>query len=304
MEPEYASWRAKQAMLDRCDLGNVVILGDSRAAAGILPGRLPLLATNLAIGGGEPVEALSLLRRVLACPVRPRLVILSFDMGHFTHPDLFWERSVRFGMLSAGDIAALRTDSRDLADTALYDGRRADGTPAWLRDRLSLLRFPPDYAASLLRGGVFLRWPRNNRTLRETLAARGHYYFGTENGSDVVAYDGHMGGFRPSPVLDLYFTRMLRLLDQHGTEAAFVGMPLNQATWDAVDPANRARFAAYLAGFERGFPRFHVLPGLMPRWPDHYFGDPFCHLNPAGAERFSAGLARQLLDQAGAMRDE
>lgn len=27
MEPEYASWRAKQVMLDRCDLGDAIILG-------------------------------------------------------------------------------------------------------------------------------------------------------------------------------------------------------------------------------------------------------------------------------------
>ena len=41
MDPEYPSWRAKDVMLDRCDLGEAVVLGDSRAAADILPSRLP-----------------------------------------------------------------------------------------------------------------------------------------------------------------------------------------------------------------------------------------------------------------------
>ncbi len=53
MEPEYAAWQAKLVLLDRCDLGDILILGDSRAAAGILPKRLQERATNLAVGGGD-----------------------------------------------------------------------------------------------------------------------------------------------------------------------------------------------------------------------------------------------------------
>src|SRR3978361_1318359 len=41
MDPEYPPWRAKEVMRDRCDLGEVIILGDSRAPADILPTRLP-----------------------------------------------------------------------------------------------------------------------------------------------------------------------------------------------------------------------------------------------------------------------
>ncbi len=68
MEPEYASWQAKKVLLQRCDLGETLILGDSRAAADIMPRRLAVPATNLALGGGEVIEALALLKRALACP--------------------------------------------------------------------------------------------------------------------------------------------------------------------------------------------------------------------------------------------
>src|SRR3954466_15713584 len=50
MDPEYPSWRAKQLMLKQCDLGDGIILGDSRAAVDIAPKRLPMRATNLAVG--------------------------------------------------------------------------------------------------------------------------------------------------------------------------------------------------------------------------------------------------------------
>ena len=112
MDAEYASWRAKQVMLDRCDLGDVIILGDSRAAADIIPARLPVRVTNLAVGGAKAIEALSVLDRALTCPSPPRLVIISLDPGHFSRPDMFWERSVRFGVVTGADIAALREASR------------------------------------------------------------------------------------------------------------------------------------------------------------------------------------------------
>ncbi len=38
MDPGCEPWGAKEVMLDRCDLGDVVVLGDSRAAADIIPG--------------------------------------------------------------------------------------------------------------------------------------------------------------------------------------------------------------------------------------------------------------------------
>jgi hypothetical protein len=294
MEPEYASWRAKQLMLERCDIGEAIILGDSRAAAGILPGRLPFKAANLAVGGGEAIEAYAALRRALSCPSPPRLAILSFDPGHFVRPDAVWDRSVRFGLLSAEDVATLRGASIALGDLSVYDAHHAGGLPSVLRDELYRLRFPAFYFASLTHGGVFLRWPGNQARLRDALDSRGQYYFGVGQGSDVVAVEGHLEAFRPLPILDHYFARVLALLDAHGIESRFVAMPVNEATWRQVDPAVPDQFAGYLADFERRHSRFRVASEIMPHWPDRFFGDQFCHLNPAGAELFSSQLAQRL----------
>jgi hypothetical protein len=296
MDAEYPSWRAKELLLDRCDLGDVIILGDSRAAADILPRRLGFRATNLAVGGGETVEAYVAMARALACPKPPKLVLISFVPSHFTNADLFWERSVRYGFFVPAEISALRKTSRQTGDNAIYQAGRSDGLPALVRDWLHLARFPSLYFASLVHGGGFLRWSRNQQIMNETLAERGHYYFGKEAGSDTVAAEGHMAAFKPLPILDHYFDQLLALLEQHGIEAEFVPMPVNEATWLEVRPDVRDKFIAYLAGYARRYPRFHVSRDIMPHWADRFFGDQFCHLNPAGAILFSAQLAQRLQD--------
>jgi hypothetical protein len=296
MDPEYPAWVAKETLLQRCDLGELVVLGDSRAAADIQPARLRSRTTNLAVGGGEAIEALAALRRVLACRNRPKQVILSLDAGHFVRPDLFWERSVRYGFISAAEIAELGAASEVTGDHSVYRARGAGGLPPAVRDWMYWVRFPSFYFASLAHGGGALRWWRNQTTLRNTLASRGHYAFGTGSGSTAVAFDGHLTSFEPLPILDHYFRQLLAELDRLGIETRFVAMPVNDATWGQVRPAMLAGFAAYLANYERRYSHFHVDGDLMPHWPDRFFGDEFCHLNPAGAEKFSTELDQRLQD--------
>lgn len=296
MDSEYPSWRAKLVMLDRCDLGDAIVLGDSRATAGIIPAGLPFRITNLAVAGGEAIEALAALNRALACPSPPKLVLISLTPGHFALPDLFWERSVRFGFITHQDIAGLRETSRRTGDSSIYEAYHAAGLPTALHDWLYRIGFPPLYFPNLAHGGMVFRWSRNQRALAATLSTRGQYYFGTAHGSSVVAVDGHMDTFTPLPTLDHYFNELLATLDRHRIEARFIAMPVNEATWREVRPAVRERFATYLSEYEHRYKHFHVASDVMPHWPDHFFGDQFCHLNPEGAERFTYLLAQRLQD--------
>jgi hypothetical protein len=288
LDPEYPYWLAKQELLARCDLGTVLIVGDSRAATDIIPARLGVTATNLAVGGGEAIEAYAAVRRALACPDPPRRVVISFDPAHFVQPDLFWDRSVRFGALDYAELRELRAISEHLGDTSVLDQKHADGLPRGLRAWLYAARFPGLYFNSLLKGGVVLRWAENRAALRAGLAARGHYFFGTAPGSSVVTIEGHLDNFTPLPVLNAYFDRLLALLAVRHIETDFVAMPLNAATSRLVRPALRDGFTAYLAGYAARYPNFHIVGPLMPAWDDGWFGDEFAHLNPAGAALFSA----------------
>ncbi len=294
LEPEYASWRAKQIMVERCDLGDVLVLGDSRANVGFVPARLGVRTTNLAVGGGEAVEALAILSRALACPTQPKLVVLSLDAVHFARPDLFWERTMRFGFLDAADLAALRDASQALGDYSVYEERHTDGIPSLLRDRLYLAHFPPFYFGSLIEGRLLWRWQHNRTNLARALADRGQYYFGVEAGSTAIAADGKLEAFRPLPVLAHYFDRILALLEARGIPSVFVAMPINDTTARAIRPAVPEAFAVWLAGFAERYPSFQVVGPVVVPWEDRWFGDGFAHLNPAGAMRFSAAFDRCL----------
>ena len=290
LDPEYPSWRAKQAFLTACDFGEILVLGDSRAATGIMPAKFPRLTTNLAVGGGEAIEALSVLNRAARCPTPPKQVILSLDAVHFTHPDLFWERTVKFGFVTADDVRTLRDVSHRLRDLSVYEIRHTDGLPSSWRDTMYQVRFPSLYFSSLVKGGLFLRWFRNRAALEDGMASRGQYFFGTASGSSMVAADGNLKTFQPLPVLAWYFDQVLEQLAARGIPVVFVSVPMNEATAHAVDPSVTAAFTAWLIAHETRFPGFKVVGQAMPHWPDRFFGDGFAHLNPEGAERFSMGL--------------
>jgi hypothetical protein len=294
LDPEYPAWLAKEQMLADCDLGELMVVGDSRAAVDIMPGILPVKTTNLAVGGGSPIEAYVAVARALTCADRPQRVIVSLGAAHFTEPDMFWERTVRFGFLGGDDLADLLRVSRWLGDQTYYDLRQADGLPGPVRAALYAVRLPSLYFNSLVKGGVFLRWWHNKAALAAGIAARGQYFFGTDDGSSIVAVDAQLADFTPLPVLAHYFDRMLAQLAEFGIAVDFIAMPMNQATWLAVRPEVRAGFTAYLDRYAVRYPNFRVVGEIMPHWPDRWFGDGYAHLNPAGARRFSEELAKWL----------
>ena len=288
MDPEYPYWLAKQQLLAACDIGDVLIVGDSRAAVDILPARLDVNAVNLAVGGGQAIEAYVTVARAIDCPLPPRLVIVSIDAPHFVEPDLFWERSVRYGLVSGAALREVLASAARLGDRSMLAPHRDDFLPPGLRARLYDIRFPAFYFNAVLKGGLGLRWSRNALALREGIAARGQYFFGRAAGSMAVASEGRLTGFVPLPVQNDYFDRMLALLQARGVAVVFVAMPVNKATQAAARPELEQDFAAYLDRFAARYSGFKVVGPLLPVWPNEFFGDEFNHLNPTGAMRFSA----------------
>jgi hypothetical protein len=290
MDTEYPSWLAKQQMLASCDLGEVLVVGDSRAAVNIVPALLGVKTTNLAVGGGQAIEAFIAVSRALDCPAPPKRVVVSLNAGHFVKPDLFWERSIRFGSLNHAELAEVLRTAIAIGDTTVLSPHHNDGLPPQLRAWLYAIRFPPLYFAGVLKAGFFLRFWQNQASLNAALASRGQYYFGTDPGSSVMAADGELRSFVLLPIQDHYFNAMLALLAARGIPVDFIAMPLNRSTYTQVRPEVERGYTAYLAGYAARFGNFSVVGKVMPDWPDRFFGDVFAHLNPGGAALYSAGF--------------
>lgn len=295
LDSEYPFWKAKLSLLRGCDIGSILVVGDSRAATDIVPRVLPGKATNLAIGGAQPVESYFAVKHALECPSPPQRVVISHSIGHFARPDTFWNRSVRFGFLGYDDLQDIYATSRRLNDFSVY-GANDDGLPPAFRHWLYAVRFPAPYFASLVRSGLFLRYWDNRAALTRALDERGHYFFGTEAGSDTVTSEARLRVFQPTPVVDHYFDAMLALLHQRGIPVDFVTAPINEATSSEMDPNVRKNFSEYLQSYAERYPNLRIIGETIPSWPNKFFGDTFLHMNPSGADRFSRRLASCLRD--------
>jgi hypothetical protein len=292
LDEEYARWDAKQDMLKACDLGDVLVVGDSRAAVDIAPARLNLKATNLALAGSSPIEMFVTLRRAMRCEHRPHLVIISFSPAHFVAPDTFWSKSARYRFLTYGDLMELYRNSAAIGDWSIYRDATPDGLPPLASTGIYVIDFPSLYFSSLVDGDVFLRYSKNVATRRDVLRSRGQYFFAeNEAGTDALAPEAYQKVFTVLPILDRYFDLSLALLARNGVASVFLGMPINDSTAKVLPPAYTQAFGAYLRSYAAKYTRFSVADDPLPHWPDRYIGDRLSHFNSSGVERFDPALA-------------
>ena len=299
LDPEYAAWSAKQQLVSDCDMGKLLVLGDSRSGAGIMPTRLPVRSANISVGGAKPVELYFFLQHALACSNMPHRVILSIDAGHFNNTDNFWDRSARFGTFSIRDLHEIEHVARVTGDESLFSEHRTDGFPSFLRDWLYAHSFPTLNFASMARAGVFLRYDNNLVERQRTLQARGHHLFGAAGGNSELAEEAFDRHFRVLPLELYFFDRMIAEMQSRGITVDFVVAPINHTTAARMSPELPKSFTAFLDKTARHYSNFHVLIGPIPELPDRFFGDHFSHLNQAGAEHFTDTLSAALQAQAG-----
>jgi hypothetical protein len=292
---DYPLWIAKRTMLDECRLGSVAVFGDSRTLAATVPDAMPVPVTNFAMSGTSPIETYFAVRRALRCPTPPKLVVIAHGALKFASDSDYWNFSARTGFLDYSDMRAVDADAARLGDGEIGALRRGDQLSPGLRGALFAIRFPAFYFDSLVNSFVMARWQHNLTAMHEALLSSGHALFGTAPGSSEVAGDGLATAYATSPLIDLYFSRTVRLLAQRGVPVVVLSMPVNQATYVRMQPAVRQAFTAYLLEKAREFPNLRVVGPTAPCWPDRFFGDAW-HFNADGAAEFSAVLGVWLRD--------
>src|SRR5689334_19132896 len=104
-ESGFASWKAKQAMLDDCQVGQVAFFGDSRLEAGVAPALLPVQSVNFGLPAGTAVETRSAVRRATACATPPTQAVIALTPSHLGALNrFFWLLSVRYGFITPAEL--------------------------------------------------------------------------------------------------------------------------------------------------------------------------------------------------------
>jgi hypothetical protein len=293
LETEYGVWQAKLDMIDACDLGDVVILGDSRASAGLIPQQLHPGASNFALSGTGPIEADFELRRMLRCPKLPKIAVLSFSPHQFEHIDWFWRRSARFGLFSYADLEEIRDAEQSISPGLIYQSAYGSEPPGAVKNWLHVSHFPPYEFADLIGSAVVGRLNDNRRAYQDTLKARGQHLVGNYQ-QCAEAPDGEIDTrFSPTPLIDRYYERLIGDLHSNGIDIIIMQTPMSELSASKMTAEFESQFAAYLS--DRGAGRY-VTPAtdaLFPVRANCDFGDEV-HLNQRGADAFSTMMKRQL----------
>jgi len=290
---DYPAWLAKRSMIESCDLGQVAVFGDSRTMAGIEPNLLPLGGANLAFSGSSPIEAYFAVQRMLLCKTLPKTVVLAFSVGGFMSDTNYWRSSARVGIVNFAAMRDVQRESRRLHDDEMLHLTDGEHLTPLLSEALMAARFPSFYFGSLIDGFGFGRYLYNKRMEGKILSARGEALFGTDAGSHDLASETELSHFTPSPVVNYYFRSILAEMAKRDVPVVLLSMPINDATCQVMDPSLRPALLAYLHQAIAADPRATMVGPTMPCWPNRFFGDGF-HLNAAGAERYTATVARWL----------
>ena len=292
-----SSWQAHAQMIHQCDVGDVAILGSSRATAAFIPRLIGHNVVNLGLFGSTPVEGYFEARKIYACPHYPKTVILSFSPEDFDRSTWFWPQSARFGLLSLRDLSDLAQSAKQIDDNVLYQSSFGSQPPPAIKNFLYAAHFPPYDFASLLAAKLGGSRKRENlRLIQETLSNRGQHLI-WQNTSvcgehpDIPRdFSANVSEFSPRPLTVIYFRRLLELLNSKGVRIYYVAAPMSQIELHYYSRNYLNQYLNFMGSYEGRGPGFHAIGPYAPTQNLCDFAD-FLHLNEAGAETFSRRVA-------------
>ncbi len=282
-------------MVDQCALGRTIILGDSRAMAGLIPAAMGEDVTNLALGAGTQIENYHTVRRILACPQRGRRVVIAFLPIDISRPQMYWERTALFGFLNFQEMEEVRKVSVRLGDSLIYSSSFIFTIFDVIKNYSYHASFPPYYFPAMMNAGFIGRKARNEIGIDAILQSRGHHYFGKANYSNSLAEDANQRVFSVEPIMEHYLEELLELLRDSKVNVYFVTPPLNPATFEAMSPNVVVGFRRYIADLSARFSNFHVLGEVIYREAADHFGDSE-HLNSKGATAWASSVGGLLAE--------
>ncbi|MBO6015972.1 MAG: hypothetical protein J6P60_05230 [Lachnospiraceae bacterium] len=282
MDDEYAMYRQQReyCLQETEDDKEIIILGDSRTKAGLVPEVLSENSYNLALGGATPIEGYYSLREYLQHHDAPKTIILAYAPMHYMDVDTLWTRTVYFHNMDRDDFFEILQNAKNCQK------KEKILLPHYgLEYAMYALYLPNKYATALKKSGFVFRHRQTVTKYREMKEQRGHTLYGTENGSGGVNGEAHESDFEASDVIDLYLDRMLDLCREEGISVILEQLPMNETSYSILQPDFKTHYKEYMAGIADAHPEALVNAGFCC-YNNEYFGDAD-HLNAEGCEVYT-----------------
>lgn len=277
---EYAMFKQQGDYVNNnTEYNRIVISGDSKIKAGIIPNVISDDMYNIALGGITPIENYYYLKEYFENHGTPETVILSYGAHHFKVIETFWSRSVYFHRIDNSDLEELIKTSYEYDDAKEITDNS---------EKLSLqYRFysVSKYGKALLNSLGKDRIEINDDMYRYVQSNRGRGYFGTMESCDSLGYEATFDSFKPLKIIDYYFRKTIDMCLDKGVNVIVETLPLNEATYNACSNSFLDDYNNYMNEIQKDYPNITVNSSM---WylDNGLFGDS-AHLNQRGAEEYS-----------------
>ena len=308
---------AHNALIAKCDVGDLDVLGNSEANADVIPSRIGAGVREFALTGGTPMETYYIARDILKCPRLPNSVMIIFNTAALGDDPLFlipqktdfWEQAAMIRNVNFWDILKYSNQF----NTDLITGPKSLFDLDYrIKAMLYSAKFPPYFELELRR--YFLQnlqaRPRHEfqydrKTFyAQTVADEGHHFYGMMAdatgvlpdtiGELALDHDAYRVDDKISPFEDFFMRRTIEELTAKGVKVYYVLPPMNRSSAEHYPPDLVSIYENYLAKLQASEPGFQLIGDGFPVWAPTLFGDQF-HLNLRGGLAFSEDVRKTLI---------
>jgi len=280
MDEEYAMYRQqKDYVTKNQDDNRVLIIGDSRTKAGLIPDELSDSCYNLALGGTTPIEGYYTLKEYLKHHPAPECVMIAYAPMHYMDVDALWTRNIYFHVMN-------REDATELFQTAAGCEKNENILIENYRLEYAMYHFymPNKYCTALKNAAFIGRHGANVSKYQQMTLERGHNFFGLANGSGDVNGEAKEEDFIPSDVITVYMQKIFELCNEQGIRVVVEQLPMNETSRAILTEDFKSHYRQYMDELAFANPTVQIF-GDFYMYPNDYFGDAD-HLNQVGASAY------------------
>jgi hypothetical protein len=280
MNKEYPMWKYNWDNINNSHQSTyeTIIIGDSKAKAGIEPRYFEENTLNLSLGGATPITGYYTLINYLKYNEKPTKIVLSYSPLHLMIQDTFWDRSIYFNYLNIFEvISVFVTDFR-----LNYKSNFFNNITKLFIYKLNIFK-DMKYLNFFLNNENYLK---NLNVYNYLVKNHGHHYFGIKNGTDELIEETRIKQFKRNILLNHYLDLIIDLCFEYNIKLYFINLPYNKASYNILNNE-------YIMGYKNYINSKNLVILNNPYFMNNeMFGDP-AHLYQ-GSGKFTIDLINKL----------